>query len=110
MKLKIKGDSIKIPAFYILSTLFIVSILSLTVFRNPGGLPPSDPDNGGLTFPDGFEAVVVVDSLGQARHLAVNSNGDIYVKLRFSEKGGNVAMRDTDNDGLINGEDFDSEK
>ena len=38
--------------------------------------------NGGLIMPDGFEAVVVVDSLpGHARHLAVNDNGDIYVKL-----------------------------
>ena len=99
MKLKFTGKSFKKPVFYVLSSFFIVSILSLTLFRNPGGLPPSDPDNGGLTFPDGFEAVVVVDSLGPARHLAVNNNGDIYVKLRFSAKGGNVAMRDTDNDG-----------
>ena len=37
--------------------------------------------NGGLFLPDGFEATVVVDSLpGRARHLAVNDNGDIYVK------------------------------
>jgi glucose/arabinose dehydrogenase len=42
-----------------------------------------------------------VDSLkGRARHLAVNDNGDIYVKSRFSEKEGrNVALRDTNNDG-----------
>jgi glucose/arabinose dehydrogenase len=65
------------------------------------GLPPGDPDNGGLILPKGFEAVVVVDSLkGAARHLAVNSNGDIYVKLRFpSKEGGNAALRDEDNDG-----------
>ncbi|MEN9351054.1 MAG: hypothetical protein RL372_2032, partial [Bacteroidota bacterium] len=32
--------------------------------------------NGGLFLPEGFEAVVVVDSLpGRARHLAVNDNG-----------------------------------
>lgn len=64
-------------------------------------LPKGDPDNGGLFLPDGFEAVVVVDSLkGRARHIAVNDNGDIYVKSRFSEPDGrNVAMRDTDGDG-----------
>ncbi len=52
-------------------------------------------------LPGGFEAVVVVDSLGPARHLAVNDNGDIYVKLRFSRtgKGGNAALRDTTHDG-----------
>ncbi|KAA9037713.1 c-type cytochrome [Ginsengibacter hankyongi] len=65
------------------------------------GLPPGDPDNGGLFLPKGFEAVVVVDSLdGAARHIAVNSNGDIYVKLRFPlSSGGNAALRDEDNDG-----------
>lgn len=64
-------------------------------------LPPSDPDNGGLFFPDGFEALVVADSIGRARHLAVNTNGDIYVKLSSSDSiyGGNVALRDTTADG-----------
>ena len=65
------------------------------------GLPLGDPDNGGLFLPGDFEAVVVVDSLeGRARHLTVNTNGDIYVKLRFpNDEGGNAALRDTDNDG-----------
>ncbi|MCC6289700.1 MAG: PQQ-dependent sugar dehydrogenase [Chitinophagaceae bacterium] len=65
------------------------------------GLPDGDADNGGLFLPKGFEAVVVVDSLtGAVRHLAVNDNGDIYVKLRFPQpEGGNAALRDEDNDG-----------
>ena len=64
-------------------------------------LPAGDIDNGKLFVPDNFEVVVVVDSLkGRARHLAVNENGDIYVKSRFSEKDGrNVAIRDTTGDG-----------
>ncbi|CAG5018703.1 hypothetical protein DYBT9275_06054 [Dyadobacter sp. CECT 9275] len=63
-------------------------------------LPKGDPDNGGLFLPGNFEAVVVADSIGSARHLAVNKNGDIYVKLRrVGPKGGSVALRDTDNDG-----------
>ena len=64
------------------------------------GLPDGDPGNGGLLLPGNFEAVVVADSLGSARHLAINDNGDIYVKLRASyPDGSNVAMRDEDNDG-----------
>ena len=56
--------------------------------------------NGGLMLPGNFEAIVVADNIGSARHLAVNSNGDIYVKLRASyTKGSNVAMRDTNSDG-----------
>ena len=63
--------------------------------------PKGDPNNGGIVLPEGFVALVVVDSLGPARHLAVNDNGDIYVKLRYSKKGeaGNVALRDLNQDG-----------
>jgi len=67
------------------------------------GLPAGDPDNGGLILPGNFEAVVVADSLGRARHIAVNDNGDIYVKLVYNDimkgGGGTVALRDADNDG-----------
>jgi glucose/arabinose dehydrogenase/mono/diheme cytochrome c family protein len=80
-------------------SIIAIALLSHTLMINQGGLPPSDPENGGIALPGGFEAVVVIDSIGPARHLAVNNNGDIYVKLRFSAKGGNVALRDTDNDG-----------
>src|SRR6476620_7745907 len=63
-------------------------------------LPKGDPGNGGLFLPDGFEAVVVADSTGPARHIAVNDNGDIYVKLSHSKRGeGNLALRDVDGDG-----------
>ena len=61
---------------------FFITILILTQCKN-SGLPPGDLDNGGLTLPGNFEAVVVADSLGGARHIAVSSNGDIYVKLRI---------------------------
>ncbi len=76
-------------------------LIGLVFYQCSPKLPAGDPDNGGLFLPDGFEAVVVVDSLkGRARHLAVNGNGDIYVKLRFPDSlGGNAALRDTDNDG-----------
>ncbi|WP_254093452.1 PQQ-dependent sugar dehydrogenase [Dawidia soli] len=63
-------------------------------------LPPGDADKGKLALADGFEALVVVDSVGRARHLAVNDNGDIYVKLRaVTPRGGSVALRDTTGDG-----------
>lgn len=55
------------------------------------------PDNGGITLPDGFCAILVADSVGRARHLDVASNGDIYLKTR-SEDGGIAALRDTTGD------------
>lgn len=81
----------------------LAMIVGWTACRLSGktGLPPGDADNGGLVMNPGFEAVVLVDSLqGAARHIAVNDNGDLYVKLRFpQEDGGNAAIRDNDNDG-----------
>lgn len=64
-------------------------------------LPPCDPDNGGITLPSGFCALVVADNLGPARHLTVASNGDVYVRLRGreGEVDSIVALRDTDGDG-----------
>lgn len=59
-----------------------------------------DPDNGSLQLADGFAAYVVADELGGARHIAVNDNGDIYIKMRNTEDGGGiVALRDTTGDG-----------
>ena len=66
-------------------------------------LPACDPDNGGITLPDGFCALVVADGLGAARHLTVAPNGDIYVAIRNQQDtlGGIVALRDTDGDGRM---------
>ena len=62
-----------------------------------------DADDGGLTLPEGFCAVVVADDLGRARHMAVAPNGDLYVAVRGgrSEPGGVVALRDTTGDGRM---------
>lgn len=83
--------------------LLIAAILLQSCTQQQPGLPPGDKDNGGLLLPDGFQAVVVADSIGRARHIAVNTNGDIYVKLSYNDimhgQGGTVALRDADNDG-----------
>ncbi|PEN13464.1 sorbosone dehydrogenase [Longibacter salinarum] len=68
----------------------------------PAPLPSADlcdPDNGGLTLPEGFCAKVVADTLGETRHLAVSESGDIYAALRSPRNGnGMVALRDTSGD------------
>ena len=68
----------------------------------PPQQPACDPDNGGITLPDGFCAFVVADRVGQATHLAVAPNGDLYVALRQGRDGppgGVLALRDTTGDG-----------
>jgi len=67
----------------------------------PETAPECDPDNGGLTLPDGFCALVVADDLGAPRHLAVAANGNLYVAVRGERgtPGTAIALRDTTGDG-----------
>ncbi len=68
-------------------------------------LPQPDADNGGISLPAGFRALVFADHVtgGTAerrrdalRYLAVAPNGDVYVK---SSRNGIYALRDTNGDG-----------
>jgi len=80
-------------------TGIIISCLAMTC-KVEQELPKADANNGGLHLPRGFDAVVVVDSLKTAaRLIAVNDNGDVYVKARFAKAGGNAALRDENGDG-----------
>jgi len=83
--------------------LISLALAGLIQCSRPIKLPPGDPGNGGLFLPENFEALVVADSTGRARHIAVNDNGDIYVKLTFNDAlhgaGGTVGLRDTNQDG-----------
>ncbi|MEX2369762.1 MAG: c-type cytochrome [Bacteroidales bacterium] len=102
MKLYLNSEYLIIKYITIFLMVFLVTVSCKGLDNN--GLPPSDVDNGGLFLPDGFEALVVADSTGRARHIAVNDNGDIYVKLRYHgdrSGGGNLALRDTTNDGKV---------
>ena len=64
-------------------------------------LPQCDPGNSGLTLPDGFCALVVTEGVGNARHLVVAENGDVYVSIRDAPDapGGVIALRDVNGDG-----------
>ena len=56
--------------------------------------------NAGLKLSDGFSASIFADDIGNARHLVVNSNGDVYVSLKRLKNGGGIAcLRDEDHDG-----------
>jgi glucose/arabinose dehydrogenase len=61
--------------------------------------PPED--NGGITLPSGFKATVFADNLGGARHLVVNKNGVVYVKMESGRNGkGIMRLQDTNGDGV----------
>ncbi|HEX8431683.1 MAG TPA: PQQ-dependent sugar dehydrogenase [Longimicrobium sp.] len=67
----------------------------------PASTPACSPGNGGIQLPAGFCAVVVADSLGGVRHLAVAPNGDVYAAVSTPRNGGGgvIALRDADGDG-----------
>lgn len=84
----------------ILFLLILIYTGSCTLKKEDTVKLVSDDDNAGLTLPAGFGAMVVADNLGRARHIAVNTNGDIYVKLdRYRDDYAMVALRDTTGDG-----------
>jgi glucose/arabinose dehydrogenase len=65
-----------------------------------------DADNGGITLPQGFCALLVANDVGIARHMAVAANGDLYVATQSrggrgtpETGGGVVALHDNDGDG-----------
>ncbi|MDN5204836.1 PQQ-dependent sugar dehydrogenase [Fulvivirgaceae bacterium BMA10] len=60
----------------------------------------ADSNNGDIQLPENFGAVVVSDSVGRGRHIAVNENGDMYVRLRRAKNdGGIVLLKDENGDG-----------
>jgi glucose/arabinose dehydrogenase len=50
------------------------------------------PVDNDISLPNGFKAETVVESLGNVRHIAVNSNGDVYVKLERLKDGKGIYM------------------
>lgn len=62
-----------------------------------------DPDNGGLTLPDGFCATVFATGLTNVRQLAVTDDGRLYAAIADardgSTTGGLAALADDDGDG-----------
>ncbi len=85
-------------------TLLLALIVAAGFAGSRAAPPPQcDPDNGGITLPDGFCAVVVADSLPAPRHLVVRADGTVFVATyggrRGNPEGGVVALRDTTGDG-----------
>jgi glucose/arabinose dehydrogenase/mono/diheme cytochrome c family protein len=87
----------------ITTTFAAVALSTVSLFA---ALPTPDPDDGGITLPPGFRALVYADNLVASRRsgftqenlrgLAVAPNGDVYAK---GLRGQIFALRDTNSDG-----------
>ena len=79
-----------------------ISIVSFTTKSKTQKLPVPDADNAGLTLPSGFSAMIVADNTGEARHLAVTKEGNIYVKLGSVKNGNGILyLQDENKDGKM---------
>ena len=77
--------------------IFVFILLVVIIFSQLHGAAQS-----GLVLPVGFDAATVAKSLGRARHLVVNTNGDVYIKLERLRNGkGIIRLRDKNGDGTI---------
>jgi glucose/arabinose dehydrogenase len=83
-----------LPARYLIPVVWIAASAGGAAAQQP----PCAPGNDGLTLPKGFCAVMVAESLGRVRHLAVAPNGDIFA-AKAGAKGGIVVLRDVSGDG-----------
>lgn len=82
----------KVASLIAISALFIFSTTPVA-----GPVPFDIP----LKMPTGFSSTTVAQNVGRARHIAVHSNGDIFVKLeRLNAGKGILRLRDTNGDGI----------
>jgi glucose/arabinose dehydrogenase len=74
------------------SGLFFILLAGGLLVRVPDTAKSREKADTDLVLPKGFSAVSVVDQLGANRHLVVNSNGDIYVKLEKLKDGKGIIV------------------
>ena len=88
-------------ALKLVAILCLPILIIITCSSNNKNKEKNISADGDISLPEGFSATVVADSLGRARHIVVNSNGDIYVKLESRNKGrGILRLRDANKDGV----------
>lgn len=83
-------------------TFFIGSLLLLSFFNCSSDSTKEKRNSmADISLPAGFSSTVLADNLGSARHLVVNENGDVYVKLEDLNEGrGVICLKDKNKDGI----------
>src|ERR1700760_3575650 len=83
-------------------TCIILTLIVLSGCNKATNSDKKTPGKSDLKLPDGFSAAIIADSLGPVRHIAVNNQGEIYVKLNALKDGkGIIFLADTNNDGVM---------
>src|SRR5688572_12825675 len=100
MKTNSPISSSLISMMIFISLLFLASCDKEDLDSGQSSNLTPDSDNGVLELATGFRGISVIGETGGARHIAVNTNGDIFVKLSELKNGNGILMlKDPDNDG-----------
>jgi len=87
---------------FLLAATVFSCLTGLWIACTPKEQASKSIDNSQLTLPSGFSGRMLIDSIGKARHLAVTSQGDIFVKLEDTVKGaGIVVLHDNGDDATV---------
>lgn len=89
---------------YSFKIFLVLSVIALSnVASTPGTLyAQKAPTKSGITLPAGFKVSIVADTIGRARHIVGNTNGDLFVKLNRPNNGkGILQLGDKNKDGKL---------
>jgi glucose/arabinose dehydrogenase len=91
------------PLYFFLGFISMLYLSGCNSSQNDKKVSPgsvSAVENSSLKLPVSFSFSIVADSVGKARHMAINSKGDIYIKLAALKNGkGIVYLHNTNGDG-----------
>jgi glucose/arabinose dehydrogenase len=95
-------NSVMIHLFNRNASYFIVFSLCMCIYAFSSEAQQLKPDaKKTITLQKGFSAITVAAKTGRARHIAVDANGTIYVKLNALNEGkGILILKDTSGDGI----------
>ena len=86
----------------LIAIVFFANLSSCKTNDNPTEEKVASLPEANLELPEGFSASIVADSLGKLRHMIINKNGDVYVKLSSLKDGyGIYFLSDTDHNGSL---------
>ena len=77
----------KLSLMFLLAIFAFVSVMANDTTKVSNAKDRAVADDVSLKLQPGFGAITIVDTLARNRHLVVNSNGDIYVKLARLQDG-----------------------
>jgi len=86
----------------VLPVIAAIGLMVFNAFKIAANEHTNDAANAGLTLPTGFNAAIIADNLGAARHIVVTPENDIYIHLAGTKNGkGIVVLHESGNKATV---------